>query len=103
MLSLTELKDYAYLRDLSVRDIEAYCDLSAGHISNIFNGNRALTDESYRQITNAINAAYVAKKNGSFKRAPLDENKNAVKETEKKPLGNGEKTMPKSKRKNALK
>lgn len=80
MLSANKLKDYASLRGLSVRDIEAYCDLSAGHISNIFNGERTLTEEAHRQISNAINAAYFAKQNGTFKRQPLDKHKNAIKE-----------------------
>ena len=80
MLSASELKNYANLRGLSVRDIEAYCDLSAGHISNIFNGERSLTEECHKKISQAINAAYSAKRNGTFKRQPLDENKNAIKE-----------------------
>lgn len=83
MLSANELKNYASLRGLSVRDIEAYCDMSAGHISNIFNGERPLTEENHKRIADAINAAYVAKCNGTFRRAPLDENKNAIKERAK--------------------
>ena len=83
MLSLSELKNYVSLRGLSIRDIEAYCDLGAGHISNILNGTRPLTEDNHRKITNAINAAYSAKLNGTFKRAPLDENKNAIKSTGK--------------------
>lgn len=80
MLSANKLKDYASLRGLSIRDIEAYCDLSAGHISNIFNGERSLTEECHKQISNAINAAYAAKQKGTFKRQPLDANRNAIKE-----------------------
>lgn len=83
MLSLSELKNYASLRGLSIRDIEAYCNLNAGHISNILNGERPLTEENHRRIADAINAAYFAKLNGTFKRQPLDENKNAVKLPEK--------------------
>ena len=97
MLSASELKNYAYLRGLSMRDIEAYCELNAGHISHIFNGERPLTEENHRKIANAINAAYAAKRNGTFKRAPLDENKNAVKTVtkeipdEEKPVTKGRK------------
>lgn len=91
MLSASRLKNYASLRGLSIRDIEAYCNLGAGHISNILNGNRPLTEDNHRQIANAINAAYSAKQSGTFKRPPLDENKNAVKcaasnDSEPKPL-----------------
>ena len=48
MLSTNELKNYASLRDLSLRDIEAYCDLTAGHISQILNGERPLTEDNHR-------------------------------------------------------
>lgn len=82
MLSRNELREYASLRGLSVRDIEAYCTLNAGYISLIFNGERPLNEENHRNIVNAINAAYAAKQNGTFKRQPLDKNKNAVKEPE---------------------
>ncbi len=67
------------MRGLSIRDLESYCDLGAGHISNILNGTRPLTEENHKKIADAINAAYAAKLNGSFKRPPLDKNKNAVK------------------------
>lgn len=83
MLSTEQLKNYASLRGLSLRDIEAYCDLNAGYISFIFNGQRPLTEENHHKIASAINAAYSAKQNGTFKRLPLDENKNAVKENGK--------------------
>lgn len=82
MLSACDLKTYASIRGMSVRDIEAYCDLSAGHISNVFNGTYPLTEDAGRKIANAINAAYAAKLNGTFKRPPLDKNKNAIKETD---------------------
>lgn len=101
MLSAFELKTYASMRGLSVRDIEAYCTLSAGHISNIFNGERQLTEENHKQIADAINAAYFAKLNGTFERAPLDKNKNAVKTVAK---NNSEtKTSQKRKRNNTSK
>lgn len=79
MLSTEQLKNYASLRGLSLRDIEAYCELNAGYISFIFNGERPLTEENHQKIASAINAAYAAKQNGTFKRPPLDANKNAVK------------------------
>lgn len=82
MLSTNELKNYASLRGLSLRDIEAYCNLTAGHISQILNGERPLTEENHRKIADAINGAYAAKLNGTFKRTPLDGNKNAVKDSD---------------------
>lgn len=96
MLSTNELKNYASLRGLSLRDIEAYCNLTAGHISQILNGERPLTEDNHRKIASAINAAYAAKLNGTFKRSPLDENKNAVKDSDggddTKPAPKGRKT-----------
>ena len=104
MLSANKLKDYASLRGLSIRDIEAYCDLSAGHISNIFTGERSLTEECYKQISHAINAAYSAKQNGTFKRQPLDANKNVIKEsTNECTAMERSETEPNSRRKRASK
>lgn len=80
MLTNTQLKDYAYLRSLSMRDIEAYCKLSAQHISMILNGERPLSEENYREIVNGINLAYAAKKDGTFTRRPLDKNCNTIRE-----------------------
>ncbi len=100
MLSTNGLKNYASLRGLSLRDIEAYCDLTAGHISQILNGERPLTEENHRKIADAINGAYAAKLNGTFKRSPLDENKNAVKGGDS---GDGTKPAPKGRKSSASK
>lgn len=78
MLDYCSLRDYARMRNLSLRDIEAYCDLDQPHISMIFNGRKPLTDYSYRELVNGINAAYAAKKNGTFTRPPLDAQKKAI-------------------------
>lgn len=99
MLSTSKLKNYALLRGLSMRDIEAYCDLTAGHISQILNGERPLTEENHRKIADAINAAYAAKLNGTFKRPPLDENKNAIKPKD----GDDVKSSPKGRKPSASK
>lgn len=84
MLSVNELKNYVFLRGLSIRDIEAYCNLGAGHISNILNGVRPLTEENHNEIVHGINSAYAAKLRGEFKRPALDKNRNAVKEDDNK-------------------
>jgi len=99
MLSRNELREYASLRGLSLRDIEAYCDLNAGHIAFIFNGERPLNEENHKRIVNAINSAYAAKLNGTFKRDPLDKNKNAIKEPVKgEAVGGIQKPASKAKR-----
>lgn len=97
MLSPSQLKDYASQRGVSVRDIEAYCDLSAGHISNVFNGERSMTEDVHMKIANGINAAYAAKLAGAFTRPPLDKNKNAIKP--EKQSNNGEPAAPARNRK----
>ena len=102
MLSPSELKEYASLRGVSVRDIEAYCNLSAGHISNVFNGERNMTEEVHKTIANGINAAYAAKQNGTFKRPPLDKNKNAIR-TDKQIKENGPKVLTKNRKSTASK
>lgn len=103
MLSLNELKNYASLRGLSIRDIEAYCNLGAGHISNIMNGVRPLTEENHNEIVHGINAAYAAKLRGEFKRPALDKNKNAVKENEGESPAPATPSPKKSKRNSASK
>ena len=73
----------------------SYCDLTAGHISQILNGERPLTEDNHRKIADAINGAYAAKLNGTFRRSPLDENKNAVKDSDG---GDGAKPAPKGRK-----
>lgn len=79
MLTISELRDYASIRKASFRDIEAYCNLSAGHISNIFNGTKQLTESNHDEIVRGINRSYAAKLRGDFTRPPLDSNRNAIK------------------------
>lgn len=103
MLSVNELKNYASLRGLSIRDIEAYCNLGAGHISNILNGVRPLTEENHNEIVHGINSAYAAKLRGEFKRPALDKNRNAVKAEENKDSETVAPSPKKSKRNSASK
>lgn len=99
MLSTSQLKNYASLRNLSLRDVGAYCtSMNAGYISLVLNGERPLNEENHRQIVDAINAAYFAKLNGTFKRPPLDSNKNAIKSS-----ADDTKTVSKIKRLNTAK
>jgi len=79
MLSVDELKRYAFLKDLSLRDIEAYCDISDDMISKVFNGERNLTKQTHDEIVKGINAASFAKYHKTFKRPKLDKNKNSIK------------------------
>ena len=66
MLNRQELKNYRILRGLSTRDVAACCDISQPMIVQIDNGTKDLTEYNHRQYVNGINAAYAAKKNGTF-------------------------------------
>lgn len=70
MLNKQQLKDYRKLRGLSTRDVAMYCEISQPLIVQIENGERQLTEYNHKQIINGINAAYEAKKNGTFIKPP---------------------------------
>ena len=89
MLSVNELKNYASLRGLSIRDI--------------LNGVRPLTEENHNEIVHGINSAYAAKLRGEFKRPALDKNRNAVKAEENKDSETVAPSPKKSKRNSASK
>lgn len=66
MLSAKELKDYRLLRNLSLRDVARYCNVSAQMIGSIERYEYTLTENTYREIVKGINAAYQAMVNGTF-------------------------------------
>lgn len=70
MLNRQQLREYRELRGLSTRDVAFYCDLAQPTIVQVENGDKAITENNYWQIVNGINAAYAAKKNGTFEKAP---------------------------------
>lgn len=79
MLSAKELKDYRLLRNLSLRDVARYCNVSAQMIGSIERYEYTLTENTYREIVKGINAAYQAMVNGTF-----DINKSKEREEVKK-------------------
>jgi transcriptional regulator with XRE-family HTH domain len=87
MLNRQQLKEYRELRGLSTRDVAHYCDLSQPLIVQVENGDRGLTEYNYRQIVDGINAAYAAKKLGTFEKAPRV-NVPKTKNRKKKEAGN---------------
>ena len=72
ILTKEELKRYRKLRGLSLRDVAAYCDVSAMLISEVENGIRYVTEYNHKQIVDGINKAYAAKMNGTFTKPPVN-------------------------------
>lgn len=72
MLNRQQLKEYRLLRGVSQRDVAAYCDreITQQYVGYIEKGERPLTRNAHDQIVKGINAAYQAKKNGTYKRPP---------------------------------
>lgn len=70
MLNRQELKEYRLLRGLSTRDVAFYCNLSQPIIVMIENGIRRVTKYNHDEFVFGINAAYRAKKLGTFEKAP---------------------------------
>lgn len=70
MLNRQQLKDYREMRGLSTRDVAAYCQISQPLIVQIENGEREITEYNHNEITNGINAAYAAKRTGTFVKPP---------------------------------
>lgn len=95
MLSGKELKDYRQLRNLSLRDIEPYCNVTIQLIQQVETGVKPVTEHNHQEIVNGINRAYFAKCSGTFERPPIVKNKpvteqgvkpiKPVVETKKKP------------------
>ena len=70
MLNRIQIKEYRILRGLSQRDVAQYSGFSQPFIVQIESGERALTEENYRKIVDAINDCYKAKKNGTYEKPP---------------------------------
>ena len=70
MLNRKQLKNYREMRGLSTRDVAAYCQISQPLIVQIENGNKEVTEYNHNEITKGINAAYAAKRTGTFVKPP---------------------------------
>lgn len=92
MLNAKDLKEYRIRRGFSQRDVSMYCNLTYRAIGMIENGERGLSEESYREIVQGINAATMARTQGTFEedKKKFNEKENAYerervrKATEKK-------------------
>lgn len=86
MLSGIDLKDYRLLRNLSLRDVARYCDVTAQMIGQVETGVCGLTEDTYREIVKGINGASQAIARGTFadeKAKELEERKATQAEKEK--------------------
>lgn len=95
MFNGKELKDYRQLRNLSLRDIEPYCDVTIQLIQQVETGVKPVTEHNHQEIVNGINRAYFAKCNGTFERPPIVKNK-PVAELDVKPTKPVNETKKKS-------
>lgn len=70
MLNRQQLKEYRELRGLSTRDVASYCEISQPLIVQIENGDKEITEYNHNEFTKGVNAAYAAKRTGTFVKPP---------------------------------
>ena len=104
MLNRHQLKDYRLLRGITVREVANYSDISFSLVTQVENGDKEVTPYNHREIIRGINAAYVAKKNGTLlkgdqKKKKADSELDSEKDSENKESENkdAEKKAPKKK------
>jgi len=61
-----EFREIRELKDLSLRDIAKFCDVSPQLIGQIEQDKKHFTENNYKQIIDAMNLATVAKANGEL-------------------------------------
>ena len=66
MLSRFDLREYRFLRHLSLRDVARYCDVSHELIGKVENGEVSVTKYNHDQIVQGINRASQAMVDGTF-------------------------------------
>lgn len=99
MLSAKELKDYRLLRNLSLRDVARYCNVSAQMIGSVERYEYTLTESTYREIVKGINTAYQAMINGTFDKDKAQEREEVKRKQEVKAAANTETAATTTKRK----
>lgn len=67
MITGKEFREIRELKGLSLRDVAKFCEVSPQLIGQIETGQKNFTENSYRQIIDAMNLATVAKANGELK------------------------------------
>lgn len=64
MITGKQLREIREYRELSLRDLAKYCDVSPQLIGQIEQGKRSFTENTYGQIIKALNVAFAEKKAG---------------------------------------
>lgn len=66
MISGKEFKEIREYKDLSLRDVALFCNVSAQLIGQIEQGIKRFNNTNYQQIIDALNLAYDAKQKGKL-------------------------------------
>lgn len=63
-----EFREIRELKELSLRDLAKFCDVSPQFIGQIEQGKKHFTKSNYKQIIDAMNLATVAKARGELEK-----------------------------------
>lgn len=66
MITPEQIREIREFKELSLRDVAKYCDVSAQLIGQIENCQRNLTEQNYSEIIKGINLAYAALQSGEL-------------------------------------
>lgn len=83
MLSGVDLKEYRLFRNLSLRDVARYCDVSHELIGQVERGEIGVTQYNHDQIVKGINRAVQAIADGTFDELKEAESQKIKEEREK--------------------
>ena len=64
MITGKQLREIREYRELSLRDLAKFCDVSPQLIGQIEQGKKYFTENNYQQIIKALNVAFVEKQAG---------------------------------------
>jgi transcriptional regulator with XRE-family HTH domain len=64
MITGKQLREIREYRELSLRDLAKFCDVSPQLIGQIEQGKRSFTENTYGQIIKALNVAFAEKQAG---------------------------------------
>ena len=70
-----EFKKIRERKELSLRDVGTFCEVSPQLIGQIEQGKKYFTEKNYRQIINAMNIAYDMKQKGKITEIRHSKNK----------------------------
>ena len=68
MITGKEFREIRELKDLSLRDVAKFCDVSPQLIGQIEQGKKYFTENNYKQIIDAMNIAFAKKASGELQK-----------------------------------